>query len=1094
MSGQNAGEIKSMNIRRTAKSFVQGAAVLFAASLSGAAETVLLAPQPDWVRPAAAPTSNATATGAVYYSMLDSQFRFGTVQTDSYIATRKRANSSDGLRVLGTVSVAWNPGKQSITVHQLKIHRGDTELDLLSNGGEFTVLRREPGLELSMLNGWLTATRQIEGLQVGDEVTFAYTLTTRDPVLEGTAEQLAGGWRAGNPGRVHIRAIWPAQLPMQWKASPLLGEAKQTRTRDLVELTFLVDNLKPAAQPSGAPGRFLDYGEVEFSSFRSWKEISGLLAPLFENAARVDPQSPLRAEVQRIRQSTDDPLERAKAALRLVQKDIRYVYIGMDRGELTPAPIDTTWQRRYGDCKAKTVLLVALLRALDLDAVPVAVSTTRGDGLDQRLPRVGAFDHVLVRSTIGGTAYWLDGTATEDRNLSLPTTPRFRWALPLTRSGSDLEAFLAPLPTDPLVETVTVIDATAGVFAPAKSKVDIVMRGESAVRLHGSLVAADSTSRQKLLESMWRQRGNYAALDSGTFAFDEHNQELRLSLTGLRKLEWNDSWLAVDAIPMGSARNFTREAGPNSDAPYANIYPSYLVAKTEIRLPPNTGKFGSYGSNVDRTLAGNELRRTLTLADGVFRVESSSRSLSAEVPYAEMVESQPALNQLAKEHPNLRLPGNYMPTAQDVAALYASAPGSAKTLRARGELLARRGEAEQPIKDFTEALKSMPDDIDLLLARAQAYLADWQPALALTDFDRVLGKDKTKEAALNGKVQALAALQDFRGAMAAIDQWADGAPLQPQWLLRRARLALDGGEKELAAEVISALRRVAPPFVVEPLAAELLLQQGKETEALALARRMQEESPENSIVWTSSASIMVLAGKRQDARVALDRAISLQPMAQMYPLRASVREIGDLEGKLADLEKFRVPGLPEGEIQRMKGVAQLLAGQSSLAVQSFGESFAASQSAPTIDSLLARASAYAQSGQPNEAAVDITEAQSRARSATARNNFCWSAALYRVAMPQALKVCDEVISLHPDRTHVRDSRAFLLFRMERFKDAIAGYDDAIARDKRLAHSYYGRGIAKRRLGDLAGGDRDLLTARSLAPLTAQRFFDYGVEP
>ena len=32
------------------------------------------------------------------------------------------------------------------------------------------------------------------------------------------------------------------------------------------------------------------------------------------------------------------------------------------------------------------------------------------DGADARLPNAGLFDHVLVRATINGETWWLDGT------------------------------------------------------------------------------------------------------------------------------------------------------------------------------------------------------------------------------------------------------------------------------------------------------------------------------------------------------------------------------------------------------------------------------------------------------------------------------------------------------------------------------------------------------------------------------------------------------------------------------------------------------------------------------------------------------------
>jgi transglutaminase-like putative cysteine protease len=102
-------------------------------------------------------------------------------------------------------------------------------------------------------------------------------------------------------------------------------------------------------------------------------------------------------------------------ALRLVQDQIRYVFLGMNLGGYTPASAETTWARRFGDCKGKTALLVALLRELGIDAEPALVSTTAGDGLDQRLPTLQLFDHVIVRARIDKTIYWLDGARQGDR-------------------------------------------------------------------------------------------------------------------------------------------------------------------------------------------------------------------------------------------------------------------------------------------------------------------------------------------------------------------------------------------------------------------------------------------------------------------------------------------------------------------------------------------------------------------------------------------------------------------------------------------------------------------------------------------------------
>jgi tetratricopeptide (TPR) repeat protein len=45
--------------------------------------------------------------------------------------------------------------------------------------------------------------------------------------------------------------------------------------------------------------------------------------------------------------------------------------------------------------------------------------------------------------------------------------------------------------------------------------------------------------------------------------------------------------------------------------------------------------------------------------------------------------------------------------------------------------------------------------------------------------------------------------------------------------------------------------------------------------------------------------------------------------------------------------------------------------------------------------------------------------------------------------------------------------------------AIADYDQAIRLDPKYAHAYYGRGQAKLKAGDIAGGNADIAAARRM---------------
>ena len=188
----------------------------------------------------------------------------------------------------------------------------------------------------------------------------------------------------------------------------------------------------------GAPARYNVHRTIEYSDYAGWPDLSKQMWPLFEIASRLENNSPIRVEAAKIAAASNDPVARTEATLRLVQDQIRYVYVGLNGGNYVPAPADETWRRRFGDCKAKTALLIALLRELGIKADPMLVNSRGGDGTNERLPDPELFDHVLVRATVEGKDVWLDGTRLGDRHLDMIPAPVFEWALPLGARGSEL--------------------------------------------------------------------------------------------------------------------------------------------------------------------------------------------------------------------------------------------------------------------------------------------------------------------------------------------------------------------------------------------------------------------------------------------------------------------------------------------------------------------------------------------------------------------------------------------------------------------------------------------------------------------------------
>ena len=296
----------------------------------------LIAPPAAWVKPTPIPKPKAdTAEAPFRILLLDQQVNLGPDGDEQYTERAVKVQAGMALTMLATVAIPWNPELDVLTVHKVQIRRGDEIIDVLAKQA-FTVLRREPNLQFAALDGHLTATLQPEGLQPGDVLDVAYTLRHRDPAMKGRSNLTLAAPDGRNVERSVIRAIWAEPKTINWKAS---GGLEPVVRRDGKAVELVLDRTNPKAAeiaPFDAPSRFRQGPRIELTEFASWADAAAVVSPLFEKAAQL-PDSPLKAEAQKIKAASTDPKVRAAAALSLVEERVRYLYLGMQDGGYVPA-------------------------------------------------------------------------------------------------------------------------------------------------------------------------------------------------------------------------------------------------------------------------------------------------------------------------------------------------------------------------------------------------------------------------------------------------------------------------------------------------------------------------------------------------------------------------------------------------------------------------------------------------------------------------------------------------------------------------------------------------------------------------------------
>src|ERR1044072_7118885 len=97
-----------------------------------------------------------------------------------------------------------------------------------------------------------------------------------------------------------------------------------------------------------------------------------------------------------------------------LHREVRYTGIEFGAARLIPEFPSETLRRRFGDCKDKSTLLVAALRAAGIEAYLALLSAGDDQDIAPDLPGLGMFDHAIVfvpHAGDGGADLWIDATA-----------------------------------------------------------------------------------------------------------------------------------------------------------------------------------------------------------------------------------------------------------------------------------------------------------------------------------------------------------------------------------------------------------------------------------------------------------------------------------------------------------------------------------------------------------------------------------------------------------------------------------------------------------------------------------------------------------
>ena len=891
------------------------AVVLFAPVPAMAGDKVLQGKAPDWVTQAT--LDPASIKGKPSQLIADYQYRIEKGEVYSYVDNAVRIDDPDTLMAQNTVSLTWLPDKGDLTIHRLEIYRDGSVIDLLAKGAKFDVIRREEGLESRLLDGQLTATLSVPGLRVGDVLRTTYTISTHDQALGDQAQvlQLLGS----EPWQVAMgRAIvsWPQNEQMYWKAEPQAGVKEPELRNGYRYLTVKLPLAEPKEMPKDAPSRYQRASVLRVGTYPGWKDLSKQMAPYYAAASDVKAGSAVAKQAAAIMQQSNDPLTRAALATRLVQDQVSYLLNGLNGGNYLPQQAEFTWDKRYGDCKAKSVLLLALLKQMGIDAEAALAASSGGDALPELLPIPGDFDHVIVHARISGTDYWLDGTSAGTRLANVADVPPFYYALPLRAGGADLMAMATRDKTQPDLTMTGTMDHSAGVDFPQLFTITVQGYGAGGSMVESMADANDPKLLRRLAGTFAEREGfGHGAISSISVSYDKENAIGRMVIQGIMgpSFKWQDGKFVVDAGGPTSDFDFNPDrARPEwRDIPVATQGPFYAKVDFSMVLPEHGKGFSLSGpERLETRFANTHIIVTDKLADGTIRGGAEIWQTLGEVAPADVPEAKREARRVKAEAAKLVAPDQV-------------------TWRWDLDEKQREARAAPILAAYDKAIAfALEDDHNPLIQKAQFLQSIYDYPAALTAYNLVMDKAPSAWAHLQ-RASVLLALARRPDAIVDLKAAYDLDPANGTAFELAKELAYEGKGDEaqklldnLAVEEDQRAGLADAQATVQGL-------KGDPKEALTVLADAVADKPENSDVLNSDCWFRGLFNVALDTAVsecthAVERAKS--PAAALDSRALVEFRLGNYDAALADLNSVLklAPAIPASRF--MRGVVRLKKG------------------------------------------------------------------------------------------------------------------------------------------------------------------------
>ena len=291
---------------------------------------------------------------------------------------------------------------------------------------------------------------------------------------------------------------------------------------------------------------------LRLSTVADWPAVSrwywGLCEP---HLAKTTPA--MTNEVARLVKACRTETEKIRAVFRFVSQEVRYMGLTLedDAPGYEPHDVDLTFENRYGVCRDKAALLVALLRIAGVRAFPVLIHA--GAKMDPEVP-TPYFNHAIV--AVGSQSDNADNRTTGQYVLMDPTDESTKDLLPAYLSD---RSYLVARPEGEMLKTSPVVPVDANLLR-VESEGSLDAEGDALLTSVFTFEGINDTAvRHVLLKKTAEERRKWFARVWRSVAAGAELLSVEISPADLRDTGTKLSAKTVARLPERVLRGATRD-------------------------------------------------------------------------------------------------------------------------------------------------------------------------------------------------------------------------------------------------------------------------------------------------------------------------------------------------------------------------------------------------------------------------------------------------------------------------------------------------------------------------------------------------------